>query len=62
MQGAKNGPISGIPSGAAKRSRGRFEDVPPPFLAQRSAKEGRGTDHESKGIFKIVDSQREGRI
>ena len=26
-QGAKNGPISGIPSGAAKRFRGRFEDV-----------------------------------
>ena len=35
-QGAKNGPISGIPSGATKRSRGRLEDVPaPPFFSPK---------------------------
>ena len=49
-QGAKNGPKSGIPSGAAKRFRGRFEDVSP-FLPQK-------TEHESTSICKIVDSQR----
>ena len=34
----------------------------PSFFSSKKCRKGRGTEHESKGICKIVDSQRKGRI